>query len=68
MGTTVAECLTGWCPCENAGECKFERCENCDYPVRDGKTLVDHACEERDWCPSCGGPLNDRRINGPLVD
>ncbi len=69
--TKVSQCLSGECKCQGGAEdpCRFKRCSNCDYPVsEDGKTLVDHSCEEWDVCPECGGPLNDRRIYGSLVD
>lgn len=66
----VSDCLSGKCACENAGKCKFARCDNCDYPKdrATGKTLVDHGCDEYDVCPDCDGPLNERRVYGSLVD
>jgi hypothetical protein len=65
----VAHCLSGECVCRDASECRFKRCGNCDYPVSgDGKTLVDHVCDDHDICPDCDGPLNDQRIYGSLVD
>lgn len=66
----VSDCLSGKCGCENAGNCRFARCDNCDYPKdrTTGKTLVDHGCDEYDVCPDCDGPLNERRVYGSLVD
>jgi len=67
--TKVSDCLNGKCACKSASECRFKRCSNCDYPTtEDGKTLVDHSCDDLDCCPFCAGPLNDRRIYGSLVD
>ena len=31
-----------------------------------GKTIVDHACEDHDICPDCRGPLDQRRVYGLL--
>ena len=66
----VGDCLTGKCGCESAAKCKFARCDNCDYPIDRATrmTLVDHWCEEHDVCPTCDGPLNERRVNGSRVD
>ena len=66
----VSTCLNGKCGCDSASACKFARCDNCDYPVDRAtrKTLVDHWCDDHDICPTCDGPLNDRRVNGSLVD
>jgi hypothetical protein len=66
----VSLCLNGKCDCESASKCKFTRCDNCDYPIDSitHKSLVDHYCEDHNICPMCDGPLNERRINGPLVD
>ena len=66
----VRECLKGACRCDNASTCKYARCSNCDYPVDRATrmTLVDHGCEDHDCCPFCGGPLNERRVYGSLVD
>jgi len=67
---TAAECIKGKCGCANAAACDFARCKNCDWPIdANGKTLVDHSCEEWDTCQECGGPIteNMRRIYGALV-
>lgn len=70
LNPKVRECLKGKCACVNAEQCKFARCDNCDYPKDrvTGKTLVDHGCDEYDVCPTCDGPLNERRVYGSLVD
>jgi hypothetical protein len=70
MDATVSDCLKGKCECASAAECKFARCDNCDYPKDHvtGKTLVDHRCRDHEICPDCDGPLNDQRIYGALVD
>jgi len=63
----IEACLGGTCDCSNASACSFTRCKNCDNPIgENGKTLVDHSCEEHETCPDCDGPLNDRRIYGAL--
>lgn len=64
----VSDCLNGRCNCRSSAECKFTRCKNCDNPVDDGKTLIDHQCDEFETCPDCGGPLNENRVYGSLVD
>lgn len=67
--TTVEHCILGKCSCPSAAECKFTRCKNCDNIMSaDGKTLVDHSCDEWDTCPDCGGPLNERHVYGALID
>lgn len=44
-----------------------KRCANCDNPIdAQGKTIVDHACEDHDICPDCRGPLDQRRVYGLL--
>ncbi len=64
---SIESCLSGSCGCRNAGACSFKRCKNCDYPIgADGKTLVDHSCDDHNICPDCGGPLNERQIYGAL--
>ena len=70
LNPKVRECLKGKCRCANASECKYARCNNCDYPVDrvTGRTLVDHSCNDYDTCPTCCGPLNERRIYGSSVD
>lgn len=66
MTTTPSDCISGKCPCLRAAECAFARCKNCDNIVEDGKTLVDHSCDDHNTCPDCGGPLNERQIYGAL--
>ena len=64
---TAADCIFGKCGCRSAAVCKFKRCGNCDWPINaNGRTLVDHSCEDWDICPECGGPLNERRVYGAL--
>lgn len=62
-------CLTGKCTCEEAAQCKFKRCPNCDMPVgADGQALqtdvygpggpfVWFGADEWARCDECGGPL-----------
>lgn len=69
LPATPEDCIFGKCGCRRAAECKFDRCKNCDFIVdAEGKTLVDHSCDEHETCPDCGGPLNERRVYGSLVD
>lgn len=66
----VSDCISGECDCSRSEDCNFRRCKNCDHQIdADGKTLVDHGCEEekQQVCPDCGGPLNDNLIYGALI-
>lgn len=69
LPATPEDCIFGKCGCRSATECKFARCKNCDYIIdAEGKTMVDHSCDDHDICPDCGGPLNERHIYGALSD
>lgn len=64
---TATECIMGTCTCEDAEQCAFTRCGNCDWPVdAAGHTLVDHGCADHEVCAACGGPATNKvnRIYG----